>query len=465
MFQASSWSLTALKYYRQTFSEKADIGNLSIFMAADGRHDDKSESARFQIGERKPVWSRISVSSYKLEVFYVVITLISGLTLILFDRRPSRYDYEDHWNRVLQILSGHMTAIPNATGRGYGAISSSGDFTEFNNTAINSPFAYLPSLFSRGHFLAASILTLVFSVLFTVLAMRIAGCFRTVIFAVAIQPIYFLQIIYPTADAMTNTLCLLFIAFIIGLLQKKELAINSIISLSLLAICLGQLKSTSVIYMTLLALPFISFVKKEPKRSFALAIPGILCIASMMLWNKSIQGVAPAHGLTYPLYQERLGHMIHHPLGFIASCLQTLVQPLDTTGEAWDVGRNTQFFLGAETTQLPALTMIMFLIVFVVAVLRDSSRCVKLNLLQDCVVLGTICAVYAAVCLAMLASWGLGGYAHGIQSRYFVMVMPLGALLVPRFSSNVDIRKIILCLFSCSILGYIGLLLAHLLPF
>lgn len=402
---------------------------------------------------------------YMLEVWYMMISLVSGLILIYFDRRPSRYDSQDHWNRILQILSGHMTATPNPTGIGYGAISSSGKFVEFNNTAINSPFAYLPSLFSGGDYRTASILTLIFSTLFTVLAMRAAGCYRTVVFAVAIQPIYCLQTIYPTADAMTNSLCLLFIASVIGMLQNKGITIKQIVGLSVLSICLGQLKLTSVIYMALLALPFLSFVKTDWKKSAVLGIPGILCIVSMMIWNREIEGVSPAHGLSYSMYQERLSYAISHPFELIGSCLQTLIQPLDTTGEEWDLGRNAQFFLGSETTQLPALTMTMFIAVFVLAVLQDNSGQLPLSFLHRFVVFGTICLLYVAVCLAMLASWGLRGYAHGIQSRYFIMVMLLSALLIPNVTCVIRANKIRICLIVCSVLGYSGLLLAHLLPF
>lgn len=407
-------------------------------------------------------WGRLC----RLEALYGATALVAGIVLIFADRRPSRYDFDDHWNRVLQIISGDVLPTRNPEGDGFGAISENGKFIEFNNTAINSPFAYFPSLLSHGSIRIASLFTLLVSVALTVLAIHVAGKYRSIIFSTAILPTFFLQSIYPTADAMTDAFGLLFIAHVLHIWQQSALRKRDILISSILAICLGQLKITCAILILLLGVPFFRFLRKTPAKSFLLVIPAFLCAVSLFFWNANIRTISPAHGVAYSTYQNRLHSLLRNPLSLLTSLGQTFIQPLDTTGESWDTARNAQFFLGSETTQLPATIMIFVLVAICLLIIRDNRLRIPLYKEQIAIIAITVVMSYIAVCAAMLASWGIGGYAHGIQSRYFILVLPLLGLLIPDFS--ITIGKYVTmnrCIVGFIELGYVGLLLAHVLPF
>jgi len=116
---------------------------------------------------------------YKLSVLYASLTIPVGIILIFFDKAPSRNDFLDHWNRAEQIAAGQFTAIPDPSGTGnYGAINKDGVFEAFNNTAINSPFTYFPSVFGGGHLRISCLLTLLFSTLFVCIAISLAKAVR-----------------------------------------------------------------------------------------------------------------------------------------------------------------------------------------------------------------------------------------------------------------------------------------------
>lgn len=99
-------------------------------------------------------------------------------------------------------------------------------------------------MLSGGHLRVACALTLIVAVGFTTLAIHIAGQYKTLILGIAVLPIVFFSYLYPTADAMTNSFSLLFVAQILYLLQKESIRWKDISLLALSALYLGQLKIT-----------------------------------------------------------------------------------------------------------------------------------------------------------------------------------------------------------------------------
>ncbi|MFK3575874.1 hypothetical protein OCH74_03180 [Bifidobacterium thermacidophilum] len=126
-----------------------------------------------------------------LGTFYVVLSLVAGTILVFFDAHPSRNDFGPQWARARQVASFNFLSDPDPSGSGdYGGYAADGTFQSFNNTAINSPLAYLPSIFSGGNFYVASLLTLVFSVAFVYLGFAIAKDYGLIILAMALHPLW-----------------------------------------------------------------------------------------------------------------------------------------------------------------------------------------------------------------------------------------------------------------------------------
>lgn len=64
------------------------------------------------------LWDRLFNWFGSSALFYLMVTIPSGLILIFFDKHPSWPDHADHWNRILQISQGHLLAQANPDGSG-----------------------------------------------------------------------------------------------------------------------------------------------------------------------------------------------------------------------------------------------------------------------------------------------------------------------------------------------------------
>lgn len=404
-----------------------------------------------------------------IEFGYFALSTIAGVILILFDRRPSRNDFDAHWSRAQQVASFQFLSTPDPSGSGdYGAISADGYFVPFNNTAINSPFAYLPSMLSGGHLRVACALTLIVAVGFTTLAIHIAGQYKTLILGIAVLPIVFFSYLYPTTDAMTNSFSLLFVAQILYLLQKESIRWKDISLLALSALYLGQLK------ITLLCIAPLVFMLWRIQRNntkaidWRMLIPLCCACISNRIWAALAASIPPSAVTTSSDYAEAQMEALTHPLKLLASIFSSIVYPLDLTGDPYDTGRNIQLFTGAETTQLPIAIMAPILLTSVLLIVWHNAHLPRLTIIQRLILIAIVIIFYVLTCAGLIVSWGapnLGGYAGGLQTRYFIPIFPIMALLMPNLGIEISPRAgrtLVTCLLAWS---YAGILLAHLLPF
>ena len=74
------------------------------------------------------------------------------------------------------------------------------------------------------------------------------------------------------------------------------------------------------------------------------------------------------------------------------------------------------------------------------------------------------CAYFAATCTAMLIAWAgkSSGYASGIQNRYFVPILPLLFLLVPRLVSGARNRTVFATVIALTAFSYFGIAISFL---
>lgn len=361
-------------------------------------------------------------------------------------------------------------AIPDPSGSGnYGALNKDGVFEAFNNTAINSPFTYFPSLFGGGHLRISSLLTLLFSTWFVCIAILLAKQYDTIVFGVAILPIFFLSTIYPTADAITNSFSLLWIAFVLYLYQQDKITWHHISVASLLALLLGQVKMTCICLILLISLPLMRQYRLNNKIDYRFAVPFVISISSALLWIQTTKNVPPSAVSSVKQYAEAKTIAVHHPGEILRSLWISLINPLDLTGDKYDTGRNIQFFTGAEHTQLPFAVMMPVLFAVVLLVLCRNKNLPKLHI-TEIISISTIAILfYVLSCVGLIVSWGgvaLGGYASGIQSRYFIPIYVLVCLLIPNLGIQIknerNARVFISTLIGWS---YLGLLIAHLFVF
>ena len=323
-------------------------------------------------------------------------------------------------------------------------------------------------MFSGGHLRVACILTLIVAVSFTTLAIHIAGQYKTLILGIAVLPIIFFSYLYPTADAMTNSFSLLFIAQILHLMQKESIRWKDIGLLALSALYIGQLKVTLLCIVPLVFI--LWYVRRNNTKSidWRMLIPLCCACISNRIWAALTTSIPPSAVATSSDYVKAQMEALTHPLKLLTSILSSIVYPLDLTGDPYDTGRNIQLFTGAETTQLPIAVMVPALLASVLLIIWHNAHLPRLTVIQRLILTAIIIIFYVLTCTVLIVSWGapnLGGYAGGLQTRYFIPIFPIAALLMPNLGIEINLRAgrtLVVCLLAWS---YTGILLAHLLPF
>lgn len=406
--------------------------------------------------------------SAKWAVLYLALTLFFGTILVFWDARPATNDLEQHWNRASLISHGQFVAYEDPQNPGHYGGYIDDEFVAFNNTAVNSPLAYFPSWFCRGSYRLACLLTLLVASVLTALGIFLAGDFATLLVAPAILPMIFLSYLYPTADAMTNAVSILFIGSVLGLYQGERRPGRAVIAgMVFLGILVGQVKVTCIILLFLMLLPFHSYYKKSGDLDWRLALPAIAGVASALWWSSFTGGIAPVYQ-EYEAYTQGIHTLVTNPLRLVKTILVTTFSPLDYTDSQANGGRNSQLFLGSEFVQLPALVMAPILIACVLLLVKGNGATSQFDRLDRAIIVVATGLFFVGTHFAMLASWSasrLGGYNQGIQTRYFVPEFPLVGLLAPLLgiveTKPKTMRNTIVALV---LIGYVGIVIAHLMP-
>jgi uncharacterized membrane protein len=416
----------------------------------------------------KPSFEKLIVSPAFL---YFVFTMIMGLILILFDRNPAWPDGGQHWARALQISNGDLLAQPNPDGSGaYGGYAGDGKFINFNNTAINSPLVYLPSLFSFGNVHLAAVTTLLLSTFTTAVAIHISRKFQYLFLGIAILPIYFLSICYPTADAVTNSFSLLFVAYVTYLLQQdRMLGAGNTFLLLIASLMLGLIKITcSALILLVWLLPF-KFKHQAGKRVWLVCLCSTLStVFSAGIWSKLTASIPASAIVDLAKFEDGRARILDHPFLMLRSLFATLFQSLDTTGDAHDVARNIELFTGFGPI-LPVAVVLPLLMASMIMILKGRHSELVSEPAGKYIIAGISILFFALTGAGIASSWGspnLGGFINGMQTRYFIPITPLLALLIPSVRIRFQKTKSG-TIFLCSLIawGYAGLLLAHCFPF
>ncbi|WP_158276278.1 DUF2142 domain-containing protein [Bifidobacterium callitrichidarum] len=421
------------------------------------------------------------LQGWKLEGLYASVTIICGLILIYWDRRPARNDDRAHLGRLRQLASGTLLPVQSPDGSDLYGYWRDGIFRPFNNTAVNSPVAYYPSILAfRIHwndYLLACIFTLVCSTLTATIAIHVAMRYRYVICAAALLPAVFFSFLYVTTDAVINSLSLLFVAIALRLHQRAEVTWPQTILITVLAPLVALTKTTSVVLLAMLFLPVIAVWRERHIIRWRMLLPLASGSAACLVWQRMTSHIPPILGTDFTLerYQDAQQLLVSHPLEFLQSLLITLVQPLDFNKkfDKYNSVRNLQFFAGSEKAQLPTGIMLLIFVAIVLLLVKNNINQHEIHWQERTIMGFMIAGFYVLTCAAMLLVGSgllttdkLGAYADGMQNRYFIPVLAPMALMLPDFGLTVKRSHVInATIASCLVLGYAGIVCAHVIAF
>nr|WP_240944998.1 DUF2142 domain-containing protein [Bifidobacterium sp. DSM 109960] len=300
-------------------------------------------------------------------------------------------------------------------------------------------------------------------------AIWVAKSYANIILAIAILPTTFFSMIFPTADAITNSYCLLFIAVILGLYQRESsLRYRHIVLLCVMGVLLGQVKITC----SIIAL-FVLFLLPKAQgyvKKIALMLPVLAAFISMWLWRVRTSQIAVApNRVSLEKTHELEGQLLQSPWKIFPLIGRSLFEPMDfdtekINGQLVNPRRNLQFFTGTEEVQLPLIVMAPVLIAIMVLLIVHMSY-KSINKLQVGLVALIIVLYYVLSCVAMSITWvgNIDVYASGLQNRYFIPVLPLAALLIPNFirSEHINRRTLAISVAVLTLFSYIAIVVTY----
>ncbi|MFR9213257.1 MAG: DUF2142 domain-containing protein [Bifidobacterium catenulatum] len=279
----------------------------------------------------------------------------------------------------------------------------------------------------------------------------------------------FFSMIFPTADAVTNSYCLLFIAVVLCLYQRDDmLQYWHIALLCMMGALLGQVKITCFI----IALFVLFLIPKAHGcvKKITLALPALTAFVSMWLWRAKTSQIAVAPNRV-PLEKthELEGQLLQSSWKIFPLIGRSLFEPMDfdtekINGQLVNSRRNLQFFTGTEEIQLPLIVMAPVLIAIMMLLIVHMSY-KNINKLQVGLIVLIIVLYYVLSCVAMSITWvgNVDVYASGLQNRYFIPVLPLAALLFPNFirDENINRRVLAISVAALTAFSYIAIAITY----
>lgn len=332
---------------------------------------------------------------------------------------------------------------------------------------------YFPGILGFGHKRLAAVFTLLICAFIIAIAIRLAGAYESAFLGIGLLPIVFTSICWPTADAFTNAFSLLFVAYVIHLLQmEKQISRQSMFLLCFMSLILGLIKITcAILFLLVWILPISRRSTNQSKSLWLTSVCASLCTAlSFLLWSLLTVKILPSAVVDLDGFSAAKHKILEHPLLMIRSLLVSLIQPISTTGDPLDIERNVQLFTGiGPDTLMPAGIMVPVLIACCLLIIKGCSGIRQYGIASIVISALVVLLFFALTGAGLESSWGspsLGSYIGGLQSRYYIPIYAVLILLMPNLQLSFGNRKCAsLAIRGFIICSYLGILLSHCLAF
>lgn len=370
----------------------------------------------------------------------------ASMMLYLLNGKIATFDILCHADRLNQLSEGLWVHEPEER-RLWGQSYVCG------NTAVNSPFAYLfaivPWSIARD-MQATCLVNGIATAGLCAVAMALAGKWRWAIMAVCSMPVTLVSLAWMGADAMSIAAAMLLLGVIFGVIDEDSWTSKHTGAATIILIAdsllLGQLKSNLCLLAGLtLMLPLLARGRWGWWRSLAACFAQA---ASTLAWMILAHGITPVycedaascsyydHG-----YEDRWAQFAADPFGAMRSLVVTLfgwVMDSRRIGTEWSLV--TGVWTGGNELALPPLMGVIGLLpVLTVAFLHmigwfdhvdgDIAGGSKILL---AVWSAAFVALTAFMVLMVYAPCVYGGQIIGLQGRYFVYMIPVVLMALPR---------------------------------
>ncbi|AXV39242.1 DUF2142 domain-containing protein [Methanobacterium sp. BAmetb5] len=423
------------------------------------------------------------INKAKPEKIFLIIAVVYGLIFLIFT--PFMVpDEGPHFYKTLDISDGHLKITK--VGEGAGIYVPESVIVTFNNFSINSlsPELYLPfnsndrvfydisgiaiASYSPLPYLASAIAisigklfnfspiillymgrlaNLLLWIFLCYLAIKMTPIHKWVFLLISLMPMALFEASSLSADSFTMGIVLLTVAFFFKLsLDNNEITAKDKYILLALVSLVSLTKPTYFIIIFLFFMIPKNKFKNGRERFFNIFL--IFAVGSLLIltWSAINSGLyIPSHvpGVSTT---EQISIIIHNPFNYLTIVLQSYLYNINLHLTML-IGN---FSIGALENPLPLWLVCIYTLFLMAVPLLDKNK-INVTIEQKSISLITFFITLAITTTLIYITWNKVGvnYILGIQSRYFIPVMPLLLLIFYNKKLNHEFKylKLIIILF------------------
>jgi uncharacterized membrane protein len=318
-------------------------------------------------------------------------------------------------------------------------------FTDFPNTSMYSPVAYLPqsiSIFLSRNlhvsalsvFYGARLFALLFWIIILFFSIRIIPFYQWFFVFIALLPMSVFINMTLSADVVTNAISFFTIAYILKLACGNALVSRK--NLAILLLLLALLTSCKVLYT-----PIFMLILLIPKAKFgttktywkALSILSVAALGFVLFWSKVLNSLYIPYSDYNVMFRDhatliksanmhlQMQYISHHGMYLLQVFAHSMKSTFDMYFEGY-IGT-----LGWLETKLPLwFIYLSYTVLFFVAIANGNKE-ITINLRGKIILAGIVITIICLILLSQHLTWDeVGGDTIAtIQGRYFIPVFPL----------------------------------------
>lgn len=395
------------------------------------------------------------IKNKKIEMKFLIIGSFIGIIYLLGIPMMKGTDEIPHFNRIYQIYSGNIVITDKTEVKVPENVKKYSDpkGLEFYQKNVifekdskklelmnmqdaasgYSPIQYIPQvigyttakIFTFGPFISfymVRLFNLLAFLLISFYALKRLPAKKEIVSILYLAPATLSLVSTMSADAFLNANALLFIAIVFdNLYNKKMLSRKDLVILLLTGTVVATIKT---VYIPILLLPLL-LKDKAWKKCLIILMP----IIASFVWSNlasTMASLSESHSTT------QLNYIFSNPLNYLTLFFTTF-----TNNAYYYI---TNLFAGSEMIQgaanINGLLVICYLIIFVLSFFNDNRE-YKINNIVKYIIVFTFLLILGAIATVMYVSWtplfdGVKGFEIiGVQSRYFIILVPILIALIP----------------------------------
>lgn len=313
-------------------------------------------------------------------------------------------------------------------------------------------------------FLVARLLNLIFATVVTYFALKITPRFKKVLFIIAILPIVIQQSGAINVDTYTNAVAFLLIAYILKLIYElKEIKLKDIVKLFCfgLLLCFGKFGYFPVALMLIL-IPNDKF--KSKKVAIAIKVTFFIFMLIVSYFFNTINNYIITDVVNDEANVYGLKYILTNPMSAIAIYFRSFLIRLDQ-----DIFRGYFNCFGYSTITLKTIpylvTFAIYLVVLFTKEAEDEEE--KLSIKERIVYTLIFVMLIGIIYTVAFSAWTkVGGRSIlGVQSRYFIPLLPLIYFVIQDLGIKVNVSEKIKKLLNGRDLSFVLISITYIIAF